>query len=70
MQSPLYIILDGPLHAKLYFMTCLVSEVSDHPMNPCGLISLCCQSEEAFALWLFMECKARTDQIVQMCRLI
>ena len=48
-------------------MTFSLSEDSNQPAHLCSLISLCYLDEEAVCL---TECVVKTDQIVQMCRLI
>ena len=54
-------------HTIFCKITCSLSEDSDQPVHLRSLINLCFLDEEAVYL---IECVVKTDQTVQMCRLI
>ena len=54
-------------HINFCKITCSLSEDFDQPVHLRSLISLCYLDEEAVYL---TECVVKTDQTVQMCRLI
>ena len=59
-----------PVHDKTNKMTCTPSEDAEQPGHPPSLISLCCPHKESLDPWLFLEHTVKTDQTVQMPRLI